>query len=79
MEPIILRNVVHIPFDLAGQRCRVEATVECSMNLLTGDAIEMTSIDSIIVEEDGQSLATSTLNIAEFLSLVRAIQGKQTL
>lgn len=78
-SPIINRAVIRIPFTLAGQACRVVASVEDSVNLLTGDCIYLCSIESIIVEEDGQSLAPSTLSEAEFRKLVRAVQHKQIL
>lgn len=79
MNPIITRSVVHLPFTLAYQPCRIEASVEESFNLITGDAITLCSVNSIIVEEDGQSMAPATLSHAEFRSLIAAIRNKISL
>lgn len=78
-SPTITRTVIRIKHELAGQACRVVASVEDSVNLMTGDSIYLCSIESIIVEEDGQSLAPSTLSEQEFRKLVRAVQHKQIL
>lgn len=79
MSASIVRSTVRIPFTLAGQACRIEASVEDSINLQTGDAIFLCSVNSIIVEEDGQSMAPATLSAAEFRSLLVAIRNKHSL
>lgn len=79
MTASITRSLIRIKHDLAGQACRIVASIEDSVNLSTGDSIFLCSIESIIVEEDGQSLAPSTLSEQEFRRLVRAVQHKQIL
>lgn len=78
-SPAITRSTVHLPFTLAGQACRITASVEDSVNLNTGDSIFLCSVESIINEEDGQLIAPATLSVAEFRALVRAIQDKHSL
>lgn len=75
----ITRSTVHLPFTVADMTCQIEAQVEDSINLQTGDSVCLCTITSIINSADGQMVAPATLTAAEFRQIVRAVQNKHSL
>ena len=79
MEPVINHKVVRFIATVMGMTCEVVATLEDSANLETGDAISVTSIDSILCREDNQLILTKSLSTKEFYNLVLSARSLKTL
>jgi hypothetical protein len=64
-------KIVHFNMLLQGSHCQVACSIDDSLNLVTGDSIERTSIDEIVTEDDGQMLLPKTLTIDELRAINR--------
>jgi hypothetical protein len=64
-------KIVHFNMFLQGSHCKVACSIDDSINLVTGDSIERTSIDEIVTEDDGQMLLPKTLTIDELRAINR--------
>lgn len=72
---IELHKIVHFNMLLQGTHCKVACSIDDSLNTITGDSVEKTSIDEIITEDDGQMLLPKTLTIDELKLVMRRARG----